>query len=151
MQQLSVDDIENEPREAAVLKHLTEPLGLDALALNYFELAPGDSFSGSLHTHTNQEEVFYVLDGEATFETLDETVTVGAGEIVRFPPGEYQEGRNESDDRVVALALGAPQESGETRIKLDCRECGDAGYYVLDHVDDGVTLSCPECGNVIRT
>lgn len=151
MEKASVDDIENDPRWADVQKHLTEPLNLRNLAINYYELDPGDSFSGSLHTHTNQEEVFYVIEGEATFETRDGESTVSAGEAVRFPPGQYQEGRNEGDERVVALALGAPQESGETRISLSCRECGDADYYVLESVDDGVTLVCPECDNRIET
>lgn len=151
MEKLSIEELENDPRVADVQKHLTDPLGLSDMAINYYELQPGDSFSGSLHTHTNQEEVFYVIEGEATFETIDDEFTVGDGETVRFAPGEYQEGRNESDGRVVALALGAPQETGETRIKLSCRECEDADYYVLNTIDDGVTLRCPECGNVIQT
>jgi len=36
--------------------------------MNYVELAPGDAFPGGLHTHGDQEEVFYVLSGIATFE-----------------------------------------------------------------------------------
>jgi uncharacterized cupin superfamily protein len=150
MERVSVDDLENEPRVADVQKHLTDPLNLSDMAINYYELAPGDSFSGGLHTHMNQEEIFYVIEGEATFETMDDEVTVGAGEVVRFAPGEYQEGKNEGDDRIVALALGAPQEAGETRVPLPCGECGDADFHVADVGADGVTLSCPECGNEVE-
>lgn len=152
MEKVTVDELENEPRVADVTKHLTEPLGLRDVAINYFELTPGESFSGGLHTHTNQEEIFYIIEGEATFEMLDDELSVGPGEVVRFAPGEYQEGTNEGDDgRVVALALGAPREMGETRAPLPCGECGDADYHVADVEPDGVTLSCPECNSEIRT
>jgi uncharacterized cupin superfamily protein len=68
---------------------LTEPLGLTDVAVNQYELAPGDRFSGGLHAHVDQEEVFYVTSGTATFDyrrTADaptETVAVGPGEAVR--------------------------------------------------------------------
>ncbi|MFB6171596.1 MAG: cupin domain-containing protein [Haloarculaceae archaeon] len=150
MEKVTVEDVTNEPRVAAVTKHLTDPLGLSDAAINYFELEPGDSFSGGLHTHTDQEEIFYVIEGEATFETLDDAFTIGADEAVRFAGGEYQEGRNESDDRVVALAIGAPQEMGETRAPLPCSACGDSDYHVAEVEPDGVTLVCPECGNEVE-
>ena len=147
MERVDVNDLENRPRAALVTKGLTGPLGLSEMALNYYELEPGDSFSGGVHTHTNQEESFYVLEGVATFETLDGEYEVGAGEAIRFAPGEYQEGRNEGDDRVRALALGAPQEVGEVRVPLACRECGSAEYHVSHVHEDGITMECPECGN----
>jgi len=150
MEKVTIDDLENEPRVAAVQKHVTGPLGLGDMAMNYYELEPGDSFSGGQHTHMNQEEVFHVVEGEATFETPDDAVTVGSGEVVRFAPGEYQEGKNESDDRVVALAMGAPREAGETRAKIPCGECGDADYHVAEVDEGGVTLTCPECGNAVE-
>ena len=147
MEHVSVDDLQNHPRAASVTKGLTAPLGLSDMALNYYELEPGDSFSGGVHTHTNQEEAFYILEGTATFETLDDEFEVRQGEAVRFAPGEYQEGRNESDDRVRGLALGAPQESGEVRVPLPCRECGEADYHVSHVHEEGITMECPECGN----
>jgi len=52
--------------------------------------------------------VFYVLSGTATFETEAGEVTVDAGEAIRFVPGEFQQGSNRGDERVVALAPGAP-------------------------------------------
>ncbi|MFB6084355.1 MAG: cupin domain-containing protein [Halorientalis sp.] len=149
MNHVSLDELENHPRVADVQKHATEPLNLGDMALNYYELEPGDSFSGGMHTHTNQEEVFLVLEGTATFETKDGAVEVGEEEIVRFAPGEYQEGKNESDDRVRAVAMGAPQEDGETRSALPCQECG-AEYHVVEVQPDGVELTCPDCGNVVE-
>jgi len=149
MEQVDIDGLENHPRVADVQKHLTNPLELADMALNYYELEPGESFSGGLHTHMNQEEIFYVIEGTATFDTPEDSHEVGANEIVRFAPGEYQEGKNESDGRVRALALGAPQEAGETRTALPCSECG-ADYHTAEVTDDGVILTCPDCENVVE-
>ncbi|WP_144906590.1 cupin domain-containing protein [Halobellus captivus] len=146
MQKVTLDDLENDPFHADVTKHATEPLNLNSLALNYFELEPGDELSGGLHTHMNQEEVFYVVEGTATFHTKGDEMTVEAGEIVRFAPGEYQSGKNEGEQRVRVIALGAPQDAGETRVAAPCQECG-ADYHVAEAGDDGISLSCPDCGN----
>jgi uncharacterized cupin superfamily protein len=130
---------------------LTEPLGTSDVAINYYALDPGEAFSGGLHAHLDQEEVFYVIEGTATFETMPaataeaETVEVSAGEAVRFAPGEYQQGRNESDDRVVALALGAPRDSTEGRIPQPCEAC-DSDVLALARGDEGMVLRCPDCG-----
>jgi len=149
MDHVSLEDLENHPRVATVQKHDTEPLNLADMALNYYELQPRDSLSGGLHTHMNQEEVFLVMEGTATFQTKEEEIEVGENEIVRFAPGEYQEGKNESDERVRAVAMGAPQEDGETRSALPCQECG-AEYHVVDVQPDGVELTCPDCGNEVQ-
>ena len=55
----------------------------------------------------------------------------------------------ENDDRVRALALGAPKGMGGTRAKLPCAECG-ADYHVTEVDESGVTLTCPDCGNVVE-
>lgn len=117
--------------------------------MNYYELESGESFSGGLHTHTDQEEIFYVVEGTATFQTEDDVHEVGPNEVVRFAPGEYQEGRNEGEERVRAMAIGAPQDMGETRALFPCSECG-AEYHETEVDDDGVTLTCPDCENVIE-
>lgn len=146
MDRVSIDSLENHGLAADVQKSLSDPLSLSDAAMNYFEVDPGNSISGGMHTHTNQEEIFYVVEGTATFETPEETVEVGANEAIRFAPGEYQEGRNEGDERVRVLAIGAPAEPGETRVRLPCRECG-ADYHVSERREGGFTLSCPDCGN----
>ncbi|MFQ3320828.1 MAG: putative cupin superfamily protein [Natronomonas sp.] len=149
MQKVSIDELDNDPRVADVQKHLSDPLTLADMAMNYYELAPGESFSGGMHTHMNQEEIFYIIEGTATFQMEEGTREVGPNEVIRFAPGEYQEGRNESDDRIRAMALGAPSEMGETRALVPCSECG-ADYHVTEVDESGVTLTCPDCGNVLE-
>ncbi len=81
--------------------------------------------------------MFVVLEGEATFETRasgdDRTeITVSENEAIRFAPGEFQSGRNASDEPVVALALGAPRESEDVHLSR------------ISVLDDR-TIECPDC------
>ena len=152
MQRVDIDDVEPMSfRDDLDRRALTEPLGTSDLAINRYVLEPGQAFAAGLHTHLHQEEVFYVIEGTATFETKfeptaeSETVEVGAGEAIRFAPGEYQQGRNESEDTVVALALGGPKESTDVRIPIPCRECESETLAVVI-TDDGMNYECPDCG-----
>ena len=133
----------------AVKRPLTDALGTTALAVNHYELAPGDSFAPAYHAHERQEEVFYVYEGTATFETETGDVAVGPGEAVRFAPGEFQRGWNRGEERVVALALGAPVESGRVTKLRDCPSCGERTAHRLEHLGDepGTRVAtCERCG-----
>lgn len=150
MEKVRIDEVTNAVQPAAVMRHLTEPLGLTDVAINYYELEPGDSFAFAYHNHEVQEEVFFVQAGTATFETEDGPLTVEAGEIVRFDRGEFQRGWNRGDERVVAIALGAPLAYGE-QVKLrDCASCDERTENRLERERDGdgpVTVAvCERCG-----
>ncbi|MFB6310069.1 MAG: cupin domain-containing protein [Salinirussus sp.] len=146
MEYVDIEEAAQTGRSADKRAGLTEALSLSDAAINYYELGPGDGFSGGLHTHTDQEEIFVILEGTATFETDTDTFEVSAGEAVRFAPGEYQTGQNEGNERVRGLAIGAPREQGETRSAVKCRECG-AEYHVVRWDGDQLHLDCPECGH----
>ena len=157
MQRVDIDDVEQKTLadESVDRRGLTDALGATDLAINRYALDPGEAFSGGLHAHLDQEEVFYVVSGTATFEAKDdpngetETVEVGAGEAIRFAPGEFQQGRNEGDERVVALALGAPKPSTELRTPQPCPEC-DSDVLAVRISDDGMRLECPDCGATLE-
>jgi len=146
MEKVSIQDVEPAAFGSDTDRRgLSEPLDTDNVAINRYRLDPGERFSGGLHTHMDQEEVFIIVEGEATFETMDGEVTVGADEAIRFAPGEYQSGKNDSDEAVVAFALGAPRDSEDVRIPQDCPECGHDNLRAIPG-DDGLNLRCPECG-----
>ncbi|ELZ91239.1 cupin [Haloferax mucosum ATCC BAA-1512] len=88
--------------------------------------------------------MFVVLDGEATFETMDGEVSVGKGEAIRFAPGEFQSGRNDSETDLVAFSMGAPRDTEDVRIPVVCADCGHENVR-LDIAVDGVTFVCPSC------
>ncbi len=151
MERVTVDDLdvfEHPVPTAPGGRPVGEALGVEGFAMKHYDLQPGETLSGGMHTHEDQEEVFYVLDGTVTFETPDDEFDLEAGEAVRFAPGEYQYGRNDTDDRATALALGAPPDSEEIRSLLPCPECGERAELAVDIPDsrDAVDLSCPECG-----
>lgn len=151
MHRVTLAEMDSRMGPADVIRPLTDALGATNLALNHYELAPGDSFAYGFHAHEDQEEVFYVVEGTATFRTEAGDVEVGPGELVRFGPGEYQRGVNESDERVRALALGAPKDGGDTDILRECEGCGGVSRMTLELTDDhdAVLVTCTECGSEV--
>ena len=79
--------------------------------------------------------MFYVQSGEATFDVADEpdssateSVPVGAGEVIRGPPGRFQEGYNDADndEPVVGFAFGAPASKHDWTPSNRCCTAGSA-------------------------
>ncbi|WP_254862411.1 cupin domain-containing protein [Halovivax gelatinilyticus] len=106
--------------DSLVASRLDDELDVSGLAINHYLVPSGERLPAGLHAHADQEELFVVLSGVATFETLDGEVLVEADEIVRFSPGEFQAGKNDHEDLLAVLALGAPAESADVRIPIDC-------------------------------
>lgn len=148
MEKVRIENVENDVQPAAVMRQLTDPLRTTDLAINYYELEPGDSFAFAYHNHEVQEEVFYIQAGTATFETEDGPVGVEAGEIIRFGRGEFQRGWNRGDERVCALALGAPLKYGEQRKLRYCPNCDEKTHNRLESENDDTTIVayCTNCG-----
>lgn len=148
MEKVSIDDVDSWMAPAAVKRPVSRALKTDHVAVNYYELEPGDSFGFGYHRHPEQEEVFHVLDGTATFETEAGDVDVQAGDAIRFEPGEWQLGRNAGSERVVALALGAPAETSDAEIRKECPDCGNRTPASIERADDADALVtvCEDCG-----
>ena len=146
MEKVSIGDVEPNAFGSDIDRRgLSDPLETTDFALNRYRLDPGERFSGGMHAHMDQEEVFVIVEGEATFDTMDGEVTVGEAEVIRFAPGEFQSGKNDSDGEVVAFAMGAPRDSEDVRIPQNCPECGHDNVRAIPG-DDGFDLQCPECG-----
>ena len=148
MEKVTVGDLDNWMGPASVKRPVGSALGAEHLAMNYYELEPGESFAFGYHAHSDQEELFYVFEGAATFETDDGDVTVDAGDVIRFLPGEFQQGRNETDAVVKALAVGAPADAGELTMLRECSPCGARTENRVEPTDDKTALitRCVECG-----
>ncbi|MGZ0746540.1 cupin domain-containing protein [Haloparvum sp. AD34] len=174
MRKVVIDDVDPAPDDtdrSRERRDLTDPLGAANVAVSRYVLDPGERFSGSLHAHADQEEVFLVVEGTTTFETTagddanDEPrdVTVSAGEAIRFAPGEFQTGHNEGDEPVVAFALGAPRDSEDVRISripvlddrdISCPDCGRGDMRIArggdgDEDDPDADFVCPDCSETL--
>ncbi|WP_226479082.1 cupin domain-containing protein [Natrinema amylolyticum] len=154
MEKVAIDDVDIEinPMEVhSVRRPISDALGFSDFAMNYFELESGESFSGGMHTHHDQEEVFYVQEGTATFDTEEGEVTVDEGEVIRFEPGDFQHGYNDTDERVVGFAFGAPKSKhdwDQIESLVYCQDCEEELGHGLEFTDDGAfRLTCTECGN----
>ncbi|MDZ7702318.1 MAG: cupin domain-containing protein [Halobacteriales archaeon] len=153
MKRIAIEAVEHPPTisPADVVRPLSGPLGTTDVALNYFELAPGETFGFDYHRHADQEELFYVQAGTATFRTEAGDVEVGAGEAVRFAPGELQLGRNAGEERVRALAIGAPRDSEAVEYVRDCPDCSEQTVQTPDVDRDAATIeiACEACGATV--
>ena len=70
------------------------------------ELAPGRELDA--HVHADEDDAFYILDGELTFVFGAERVTAPAGTFVLVPPGVEHGFRNEQAAPVRMLNIHAP-------------------------------------------
>lgn len=150
MEQVTLDNPDSEFPGDVDRHCLTEALGTEHVACNYYRIPPGDGLPAGLHAHRDQEELFFVLEGEAIFERLDSEQTtasertVEAGEAIRFEPGEYQSGRNAGDAALAVLALGGPRDSEDVRLPAACPDCAHDTLR-LGTSSAGVTFVCPRC------
>ncbi|MFB6360064.1 MAG: cupin domain-containing protein [Halobacteriales archaeon] len=149
MERVALEDVDPTAFGQGVFRRaLSEPLATEAMAVNHYRVPPGEELPSGLHTHLDQEELFLVLAGEATFETLQASaVTVEAGAAIRFAPGDYQSGRNDGAVELELVAIGAPRRTADTRVPFDCPACGVRGLR-LDAGDDGLVFTCPACAGV---
>lgn len=127
-------------------RDVSRALGAEHVTVMDYEVPPGDVLSGAYHTHTEQEEVFLVRSGTATFMTEDGEVEVGAGEAVRFAPGEFQHGYNDADEPLVVLALGAPPGMGHSETLFVCRGCDRRAIHDIVMEDGAPVTVCRACG-----
>ena len=74
------------------------------VGLNAFE--PGQSHA--LHAHADMDKVYLVVEGEGHFLLEGSSVAVRAGEILVAPAGVPHGVRNDSDARLLVMAVLAP-------------------------------------------
>ena len=70
------------------------------------EIAPGRVLES--HVHQDEDDAFYILEGEMTFVVGDERVAAGPGTFVLVPPGVEHGFANEAAVPVRMLNLHAP-------------------------------------------
>ena len=77
-------------------------------AYDFTEIVFAPHFTVPLHTHQNEEEATFVLEGEMTIRVGDETVTVGPGGYVLGPRGIPHDLRNDSDNPLKVIVMTSP-------------------------------------------
>ncbi|GAA0260250.1 cupin domain-containing protein [Haladaptatus pallidirubidus] len=106
-----LDQWDNRPTD---VRSLSVAAGYDyqnsKLGLRVYELAPGEQSGLSYHSHDEQVEAFYVLDGTLHVETPDETYVVESDHVLFVDPGSPQRAFNPETAETATriLAIGAP-------------------------------------------
>ena len=70
------------------------------------EIAPGRVLES--HVHVDEDDAFYILEGEMTFSLGDDDVPAPPGTFVLVPPGVEHGFRNDGDVPVRMLNIHAP-------------------------------------------
>jgi mannose-6-phosphate isomerase-like protein (cupin superfamily) len=70
------------------------------------DFAPGRTLEA--HVHEDEDDAFYIVDGELTFVLGDDEVAAPAGTFVLVPPGVEHGFRNDGDSPVRILNIHAP-------------------------------------------
>lgn len=149
MDRVSISDVATASlSETVALRSLQSTLDLEHVSVNHYHLDPETRLPWGLHAHMDQEELFIVLDGSLTFETLSGTMTVEAGDTIKFDPGEYHVGTNPFETSATFLAIGAPPDSTDIRIPLPCPDCEEPALR-LELSDEDGGLACPTCGTTV--
>ncbi|MFB6093754.1 MAG: cupin domain-containing protein [Halanaeroarchaeum sp.] len=86
---------------------LREPLDAETVGLTVVECDPG--WTGKEHDHAeeNHEEVYFLVEGEATVTVEGESVELSAGDAVRIAPEATRQIENGDVPSTFVLA-GAP-------------------------------------------
>jgi mannose-6-phosphate isomerase-like protein (cupin superfamily) len=64
---------------------------------------------GELHHHDDWSQVFYVVEGEMTFDTGKERFTLTKGQAVLFEPGDPHYTINEGEEQSTCLVITVKQ------------------------------------------
>ena len=88
-----------------------QQLGLKNLGFSIYVLSRGEGFD-FFHSHRDQEEVYYCIDGSADLIILKddnskEQITLQRGDIVRVDPQTLRAIGNLSSERTVLIIAGA--------------------------------------------
>ena len=70
------------------------------------EIAPGRELEA--HTHHEEDDAFYIVEGQMTFLFGDESASAPPGTFVLVPPGVEHAFRNDGPDPVRMLNIHAP-------------------------------------------
>jgi uncharacterized cupin superfamily protein len=109
----TVDEFEEmEGSGGATWRLARKTLGAESFGFNVVDIEPGGQIPEHNHSGDNQEEVFIIVDGDATIVADGEEHPAPPGTYCRYAPEVSRTIRNNSDENVRALLIGVPVESG---------------------------------------
>jgi quercetin dioxygenase-like cupin family protein len=87
-------------------------LGLSSFGMNLVDIGPGGQIPEHDETERDHEEVFIILDGDATASIDGTEHSAPKGTFVRVAPEVRRTIRNKGDGTVRLMIVSAPRSSG---------------------------------------
>jgi mannose-6-phosphate isomerase-like protein (cupin superfamily) len=94
----------DEMGEGPGFRKIRRELGVTAFGVNALIYPPGQE--GFLHYHDEQDELYFVHKGRATFEVDGERFELGPGGVVYVESTTPRKINNQTDEELVVLAVG---------------------------------------------
>lgn len=94
----------DEMGEGPGFRKVRRELGVTAFGVNALIYPPGQE--GFLHYHDEQDELYFVHKGRASFEVDGEKFELGPGGVVYVESTTPRKINNETDEELVVLAVG---------------------------------------------
>jgi mannose-6-phosphate isomerase-like protein (cupin superfamily) len=95
-----------EGRRVGNVEFLARTADTPRFTFGIIDFAPGRELEE--HVHADEDDAFYVLQGELTFVLGDEVVAAPPGTFVLVPPGVRHGFRNDGPEPVRMLNIHAP-------------------------------------------
>jgi mannose-6-phosphate isomerase-like protein (cupin superfamily) len=94
----------DEMGEGPGFRKIRRVLGVTAFGVNAVVYPPGQE--GFLHYHDEQDELYFVHQGRASFEVDDDEFELGPGGVVYVESTTPRKVNNRTDDDLVMLVVG---------------------------------------------
>jgi len=88
------------------VEFLARTVDTSRFTFGIIEIAPGRVLEP--HVHADEDDAFYIIEGELTFDLGDETVAAPPGTFVLAPPGVLHGFHNAGPEPVRMFNLHAP-------------------------------------------
>jgi quercetin dioxygenase-like cupin family protein len=92
-------------RKTRVMIGATSPITADNFVMGYVEIEPNGSVP--MHSH-EQEEVYFIVQGEGTIQINNETETIQEGSAVYIPSFTKHELINTSNVKMIMMFVYSP-------------------------------------------
>lgn len=104
------ESVDPTPDRPCVQRALGDAAELENVAVNLYEVEPGEQIPLAYHYHDEQEELFYVLSGELHVETPEGELVAAAEDLLVVEPDSPQRAFNPADatETLRTLAVGSP-------------------------------------------
>ncbi|WP_433633709.1 cupin domain-containing protein [Halomicrococcus sp. NG-SE-24] len=107
---VQIDEVEPTPDRPSEHRSVSNAVGMEEMALNFYRVEPGEQLPLAYHVHEEQEEAFVVLSGALHVETPENMYVVNENAVFVAEPESPHRAYNPADSEkmVRVIAVGAP-------------------------------------------